>query len=192
MSAMTTGPVSRAARAAVFAAVCVTTAALGHALMSAQPLPWWAPAAAFCATGTAAWWLAGRERGAITVTGSTVVAQLGLHSLFGLAQVSTGTSAGDGPPARQWAARMLCDAYRTGPSPETQVPAIRLLRHAGLGPELTHASPPPSMGGMRGMGEMAGMGDPPPAHTLHTGQLDHLDHPSAIWARRTATWAPCR
>ncbi|WP_030802099.1 hypothetical protein [Streptomyces sp. NRRL S-337] len=83
---MTAGPVSRAVRAAIFAAVCVTIATLGHALMSAQPLPWWAAVAALGITGSAAWWLAGRERGGFVVTGSTVIAQLGLHSLFGLAQ----------------------------------------------------------------------------------------------------------
>ncbi|MFF4696308.1 hypothetical protein [Streptomyces chattanoogensis] len=83
---MTAGSVSRAVRAAIFAVVCVTTAALGHALMSAQPLPWWALVAALGTTGSAAWRSAGRERGGLVVTGATVVAQLGLHSLFGLAQ----------------------------------------------------------------------------------------------------------
>ncbi|WP_176963715.1 hypothetical protein [Streptomyces sp. 2224.1] len=83
---MTAGSVSRAARAAIFAVVCVTTAALGHALMSAQPVPAGALAAALGATGAAAWWSAGRERGGFAVTGSAVVAQLVLHSLFGLAQ----------------------------------------------------------------------------------------------------------
>ncbi|MFE3883684.1 hypothetical protein ACFXPQ_12390 [Streptomyces lydicus] len=86
MTNMTAGSVSRAARAAIFAVVCVTTAALGHALMSARPLPAGALAAALGATGSAAWWSAGRERGGFAVTGSTVVAQLALHSLFGLAQ----------------------------------------------------------------------------------------------------------
>ncbi|MFF4605839.1 hypothetical protein ACFY12_24245 [Streptomyces sp. NPDC001339] len=93
MANMTAGSVSRAARAAIFAAVCVPTAALGHALMSAQPLPWWVLVAAFGSTGAVAWWLAGRERGGFAVTASTVVAQLGLHSLFGLAQ-SCGGMAG--------------------------------------------------------------------------------------------------
>lgn len=86
MSNMTAGSVSRAVRAAIFAVVCVTTAALGHALMSAQPLPWWALVAALGTTGSVAWRSAGRERGGLVVTGATVVAQLGLHSLFGLAQ----------------------------------------------------------------------------------------------------------
>ncbi|MGW7486270.1 hypothetical protein [Streptomyces sp. NPDC054786] len=86
MANMTAGSVSRAVRAAIFAVVCVTTAALGHALLSAQPLPPWALVAALGATGSAAWWSAGRERGGFVVTGSSVVAQLALHSLFGLAQ----------------------------------------------------------------------------------------------------------
>jgi hypothetical protein len=85
MLAMTSGIAFRLARAAVFAAVCVMTAALGHALMSGAVLPWWAVGYAFAATTAAAWWLTGRERGAVLVTGATVVAQLGLHQLFGLA-----------------------------------------------------------------------------------------------------------
>ncbi|MFG2288188.1 hypothetical protein ACGFOU_19265 [Streptomyces sp. NPDC048595] len=87
---MTTGPVARAARAATFAAVCVTTTALGHALMSGS-VPWWALCAAYSGTGLAAYRLTGRERGALVVTASTVAAQLGLHSLFGLAQAPPAT-----------------------------------------------------------------------------------------------------
>ncbi|MGW0656899.1 hypothetical protein ACWD4T_50835 [Streptomyces umbrinus] len=83
---MTSGIAFRLARAAVFAAVCVATAGLGHTLMSGAGLPWWAVGYAFAATTAAAWWLTGRQRGAGLVTGATVVAQLGLHQLFGLAQ----------------------------------------------------------------------------------------------------------
>lgn len=86
MAAMTTGPFPRVVRAAAFAAVCVTTTALGHALMAAAPLPWWAVLAAFGATGAVGWWLTGRERGGSVVTGATVLAQLGLHTLFDLSQ----------------------------------------------------------------------------------------------------------
>jgi hypothetical protein len=81
---MTSEPVCRTARAAIFAAVCVLTAALGHALASGAPLPWLSLGSAFTGTASVAWWVAGRERGAVVVTGSAVVAQLGLHSLFGL------------------------------------------------------------------------------------------------------------
>ncbi|AZM57150.1 hypothetical protein DMA15_35145 [Streptomyces sp. WAC 01529] len=83
---MTSGPAFRLARAAVFAAVCVVTTAFGHAFMSGASLPWWAVGYAFAATSAAAWWLTGRERGAPTVIGATVVAQLALHELFGVAQ----------------------------------------------------------------------------------------------------------
>ncbi len=86
MLLMTSGPAFRLARAAVFAAVCVVTTAFGHALMSGASLPWWAVGYAFAATSAAAWWLTGRERGAPTVIGATVGAQLALHELFGVAQ----------------------------------------------------------------------------------------------------------
>ncbi|WP_328504350.1 hypothetical protein OG828_44705 [Streptomyces sp. NBC_00457] len=75
----------RLARAGVFAAVCVVTTALGHALMSGDVLPWWAVGVAFAGTASGAWWLTGRERGAVTVVGATVVAQGLLHVLFSLA-----------------------------------------------------------------------------------------------------------
>ncbi|MFE7899454.1 hypothetical protein ACFU3E_18370 [Streptomyces sp. NPDC057424] len=75
----------RLARAGVFAAVCVVTTALGHALMSGDILPWWAVGAAFAGTATGAWWLAGRERGPTTVVGATAVVQGLLHLLFSLA-----------------------------------------------------------------------------------------------------------
>lgn len=70
----------------MFAAVCVLMAALGHSWASGDPVPWWSLCAAFSGTASAAWWLAGRERGVLVVTGSTVLAQLGLHALFELAR----------------------------------------------------------------------------------------------------------
>ncbi|MFF7984080.1 hypothetical protein ACFZDK_34035 [Streptomyces sp. NPDC007901] len=77
--------VPRLARASVFAAVCVTTTALGHALMSGDTLPWWAITYAFAGTVSGAWWLTGRDRGAAVVIGATVVTQALLHLLFALA-----------------------------------------------------------------------------------------------------------
>ncbi|MEU5899600.1 MULTISPECIES: hypothetical protein [Streptomyces] len=94
---MTTGPAFRLARAAMFAAVCVVTTALGHTVMSGATLPWWAVGYAFTATVAAAWWLTGRERGAAAVIGATVAAQLCLHELFGLAQRMAGPSGGGAP-----------------------------------------------------------------------------------------------
>ncbi|KUO17274.1 hypothetical protein AQJ91_30870 [Streptomyces dysideae] len=50
-------------RAAVFAAVCVLLAALGHVLMSGSRVTWWVLTAGAAATGAVGWCLAGRERG---------------------------------------------------------------------------------------------------------------------------------
>ncbi|WP_329272528.1 hypothetical protein [Streptomyces pseudovenezuelae] len=99
-------PVSAAAvlrpmRAALFAAVCVVTTALGHALMSGDLLPWWAVGVAFVATASAGWWLTLRERGVETVVGATVVAQGLQHLLFSLAPglVSARNTAAGAPEA---------------------------------------------------------------------------------------------
>lgn len=85
---MSSGPALRLARAAVFAAVCVTVTGLGHALMS-QEVPAWAVGCGFAATAAGAWWIAGRrERGVLAVTGSTVAVQFALHGWFDFAQSS--------------------------------------------------------------------------------------------------------
>ncbi|MGW1722159.1 hypothetical protein ACWCQK_04370 [Streptomyces sp. NPDC002306] len=83
---MTAGWCSRTVRAAVFAAVCVLLAALGHVLMSGAHVPGWALAAGFAATGAAGWCLAGRERGLPLVVTAVVAAQAALHSAFSLAR----------------------------------------------------------------------------------------------------------
>ncbi|WP_331733423.1 hypothetical protein OHU34_44345 (plasmid) [Streptomyces sp. NBC_00080] len=77
----------RLLRAGVFAAVCVVTTALGHAVMSGDVLPWWTLGSALAGTAWGAWWLTGGERGAAAVVGATVVAQGLLHLLFDLAHV---------------------------------------------------------------------------------------------------------
>lgn len=87
MPDMTTRPGFRLARAAVFAAVCVVTTALGHSMMSGAAPPAWTVAGAFAAATGGAWWLTGRERGASAVTGSTIITQFVLHSLFSLTHV---------------------------------------------------------------------------------------------------------
>ncbi|MFI6335058.1 hypothetical protein [Streptomyces sp. NPDC050535] len=92
---MTAGWCSRTVRAAVFAAVCVLLAALGHVLMSGSPVPWWAMGAAAVATGGLGWCLARRERGLPLIMTVVVVTQGVLHSAFSLAQ-SAGGAAGTG------------------------------------------------------------------------------------------------
>ncbi|WP_320777491.1 hypothetical protein [Streptomyces sp. CRN 30] len=87
---MTAGWGARTARAAMFAAVCVLLAALGHAVMSGQDVAWWTLAAALAVTGAAGWCLAGRERGLPLVVSVVVAAQTALHGAFSLAHAGTG------------------------------------------------------------------------------------------------------
>ncbi|GHB47855.1 hypothetical protein GCM10010306_046660 [Streptomyces umbrinus] len=83
---MTAGWGIRTVRAAVFAAVCVVLAALGHVMMSGSPVPWWTMAAGGVVTGGAGWCLAARERGLPLIVTVVVVAQGLLHTGFSLAQ----------------------------------------------------------------------------------------------------------
>ncbi|WP_078625288.1 hypothetical protein RFN58_39460 [Streptomyces iakyrus] len=85
---MTVGWCARAIRAAVFAAVCVVLAALGHVMMSGDHVPLSTLLAGWAVTGAAGWCLAGRERGLRPVVGAAVAVQTALHSAFSL-----------GPPA---------------------------------------------------------------------------------------------
>ncbi|MEU6225327.1 hypothetical protein [Streptomyces sp. NPDC047042] len=93
---MTAGRGARTLRAAVFAAVCVLLASLGHVLMSGSAVAWWTLAAGALVTGGAGWCLTGRERGLPLVVAVVVVAQGALHSAFSFTQ---GTGAGMGTGA---------------------------------------------------------------------------------------------
>ncbi|MFG2955066.1 hypothetical protein ACGF5O_15205 [Streptomyces sp. NPDC048291] len=84
---MTAGWCARTIRSAVFAAVCVLLAALGHVLMSGSRVPAWALATALALTGALGWTLSGRERGMTLVVSAAVGAQTALHSGFSAAQV---------------------------------------------------------------------------------------------------------
>ncbi|WP_340376938.1 hypothetical protein U5640_18900 [Streptomyces sp. SS7] len=92
---MTAGWCTRTLRAAMFAAVCVLLAALGHVLMSGAHVPAWALAAGAAVTGAAGWCLAGRERGPASVVAVVVAAQALLHRAFEYAQ-----TVGVGPGAQ--------------------------------------------------------------------------------------------
>ncbi|MFI1359026.1 hypothetical protein ACH4TV_36485 [Streptomyces sp. NPDC020898] len=106
---MTAGWGSRTLRAAVFAAVCVLLAALGHVLMSGSTVAWWTLAAGVLVTGGAGWCLAGRERGLPLVVGVVAVAQGALHSAFSFAQ-------GAGPAAVPMDPMDSMDLAHTGAS----------------------------------------------------------------------------
>jgi hypothetical protein len=85
-AAVTAGMAVRAARASVFAAMCVLLAALGHVMMSGTPLPRPALAVAFAVTASGSWAFARRERGPVTVIGAAAAVQGLLHVAFALAQ----------------------------------------------------------------------------------------------------------
>ena len=91
---MTAGWCARAIRAAVFAAMCVLLAALGHVLMSGTDVPAWALAAGGAATGAVGWCLAGRERGLPLIVTVVVAAQTVLHEAFSYAQSASGSAGG--------------------------------------------------------------------------------------------------
>ncbi|MEU1853370.1 hypothetical protein ABZ499_29925 [Streptomyces sp. NPDC019990] len=95
---MTAGWCSRMLRAAVFAAVCVLLASLGHVMMSGTTVPWWAMAAGAVVTGGTAWRLAGRERGPVLVGSVAVAAQSLLQVSFSLAQAAVRPEAPGGLP----------------------------------------------------------------------------------------------
>ncbi|MEU0584647.1 hypothetical protein [Streptomyces sp. NPDC006132] len=96
---MTAGWCARAIRAAVFAAVCVVLAALGHVMMSGDHVPLPTLVAGWAATGAAGWCLAGRERGLRLVVTVAVAVQTALHSAFSLAPQAQGTGPAAGTPA---------------------------------------------------------------------------------------------
>ncbi len=91
---MTAGWGARTLRAAVFAAVCVLLAALGHVLMSGSTVAWWTLASGALIMGGAGWCLTGRERGLPVVVGVVVVAQGALHSAFSFTRSTSTGSAG--------------------------------------------------------------------------------------------------
>ncbi|MFC8271275.1 hypothetical protein ACFUJR_01760 [Streptomyces sp. NPDC057271] len=72
----------RALRAALFAAVCVTLAAVGHSSMSAHSIPPGSLYAAFAGTASLAWLAGGRRRGAFTIAGGLAAVQAGLHLIL--------------------------------------------------------------------------------------------------------------
>lgn len=109
---MTAGWGARTVRAAMFAAVCVLFAALGHVIMSGSTVPWWTMAAGFAATGCVGWTLAGCERGVPLVVSVVVVAQGALHSAFSLVQ-SAPSGSGTGSVAR-YMSGMSMDAMDMG------------------------------------------------------------------------------
>ncbi len=135
---MRAGWCCRTVRAAVFAAVCVLLAALGHLLMSGAAVPWWAVTAGASATGGAAWWLAGRERGPFAVVVLAVAAQTVLHASFSLAQAAAHPGpSGDTSLVRRWLDVLLC---RMPSGPDTAPMPMGGADHGGHAVHAPHGS----------------------------------------------------
>ncbi|ACU71978.1 conserved hypothetical protein [Catenulispora acidiphila DSM 44928] len=81
-------PTLRAARAAVFAALCVLVGAVGHDAFSVGAIPLWALLVGGGAVFLVVAPLTQRERGLPTILALMAVVQLGLHELFASAQGS--------------------------------------------------------------------------------------------------------
>ncbi|MFI7013980.1 hypothetical protein [Streptomyces sp. NPDC050164] len=96
---MTAGWCARTIRAAVFAAVCVVLAALGHVMMSGDHVPLRTLLAGWAVTGVAGWCLAGRERGLRLVAAVAVAVQTALHSAFSLTPSAPADGASHGAAA---------------------------------------------------------------------------------------------
>ncbi|MFP3990884.1 hypothetical protein U9R90_26130 [Streptomyces sp. E11-3] len=83
----------RALRAALFAAVCVTLAGVGHSSMSGHALPIGSLLAAFGVTLGVAWLAGGRRRGAWSIGGVLLGAQGALHLIFSMGQAHAASHA---------------------------------------------------------------------------------------------------
>ena len=137
----------------MFAAVCVVLAAAGHAIASCATVPLWTVGAGFLATFLVVAPLAGRARSLPGIVVPLAVGQTVLHTLFGLGQTATTTSAdslstslsaSDATLVAR-AAHLLCGTTAAGISPAQ---AHQILTDARLLPTSG------ATGSMSGMGSM--------------------------------------
>ncbi|MEU8751972.1 hypothetical protein [Streptomyces chartreusis] len=138
----------RVLRAAVFAAVCVVLAGVGHVLGSCATIPMWTLGAGFLGVLVVALPFAGRERSLPGIAALLAVGQTVLHTVFGLGQHVTvsAPSAASGSGSMSdaalvaRAARLVCGTAAAAISPAQ---AQRILTDARIGPAAgAHASHP--------------------------------------------------
>ncbi|SFE27656.1 hypothetical protein SAMN05216251_102348 [Actinacidiphila alni] len=147
----------RLLRAAVFTAVCVALAAVGHGMASGRPVPVWALVVGWLSVFAVVAPLAGRERSLPGIAAALAVGQLALHSVFNVGQVcasmtpaaGAGTASASGSGAGDAgllavAARLVCG--HTAAAPLTPVRARWIVTQAGLDPSAMGA--PVHMPGM--------------------------------------------
>ncbi|NGO10658.1 hypothetical protein G5C60_24445 [Streptomyces sp. HC44] len=120
----------RVPRAAMFAAVCVVLAAVGHVVASCAAVPLWSLGAGLLAVFAVAAPLAGRERSLPGIAALLAVGQTVLHTLFGLGQHGTAVQAGSVDTSLvARAARLVCGASVAAISPAQ---AQRILADARI------------------------------------------------------------
>ena len=137
----------RLIRAAVFAAVCVVLAAVGHALASCATIPVWTLGAGFLVMCALVAPLCGRERSLPGIVALLAAGQTALHVVFGLGQHTSGGASmasmpGMAPTADAHlvaqAARLLCGTTVAAISPEH---AYRILTEARVYEVAAHPVP---------------------------------------------------
>ncbi|MFJ2001648.1 hypothetical protein [Streptomyces chartreusis] len=147
----------RVLRAAVFAAVCVVLAGVGHVLGSCATIPMWTLGAGFLGVLVVALPFAGRERSLPGIAALLAVGQTVLHTLFGLGQHVTvsAPSAASGSGSMSdaalvaRAARLVCGTAAAAISPAQ---AQRILTDARIGPATGAHASHPSADGMSAAG----------------------------------------
>ncbi|MGW5419943.1 hypothetical protein [Streptomyces sp. NPDC003943] len=147
MSAPALAP--RLLRAAVFTAVCVVLAALGHALAACAGIALWSLAAGFLGVFGFTVLVAGRERSLPFVVGALTAGQLALHALFGLGQRPPALGPQSDNALVNLAAKLVCGRGASALSPAD---AARIVSDAGLTPAApVTAGAHAHMAGMSGM-----------------------------------------
>ncbi|WP_202233145.1 hypothetical protein [Actinacidiphila reveromycinica] len=114
-------PRLRAARAALFAALCVTLSSTSHVLMARRPLPLTVVLAAFAAVFALAYALGRRERGFWAISGMMVPLELAVDTVFTSGQQSCYGPRG-GPVTGSW--RSLHEAVVCHGQVGSRLPAV--------------------------------------------------------------------
>ncbi|MCF1597853.1 hypothetical protein [Streptomyces muensis] len=145
----------RILRAAVFAAVCVVLAGVGHVLGSCAAIPLWTLAAGFLGVLLVTVPFTGRERSLPGIAALLAAGQTVLHTLFGLGQHGAAAGASSASAASsasvpasdaalvEQAARLLCGTAAAAISPaqaQRILTEARIGTGAGAGAHVSHRS----------------------------------------------------
>jgi hypothetical protein len=132
-----TGPILRALRAALFAALCVTLSVTSHVLLSHMPLPLATVAGAYVLVFAVAYALGGRERGYWAIAALLVPLELAADTAFTAGQ-HTCYGPGGGPVTGSWRA-LTCHGGEVGSrlgssaAGHSASPWLLLAVHIGVG-----------------------------------------------------------